>query len=60
MCILFKAKVKEIGRLKGRVKEVEEKCNSVLINLDSQDLSNTGPPNRQHTPADMRHPTHIQ
>jgi hypothetical protein len=25
----------------------------VLINLDPQDLANTGPPNRQHTPADM-------
>jgi hypothetical protein len=26
--------------------------------LDPQDLSNTGPPNRQHTIADMRFPTH--
>jgi hypothetical protein len=46
-------------------KEAEEKGDSVggpavLINLDPQDLSNTGPPNRQHIPADMRPPTHIQ
>jgi hypothetical protein len=35
---------------------------AVSINLDPipGDLSNTGPPNRQHTPADMRPPTHIQ
>jgi hypothetical protein len=33
---------------------------AVSINLDPQDLSNTGPPNRQHTPADRRPPTHIQ
>ena len=33
---------------------------AVSINLDPQDLSNAGPPNRQHTPADMRPPTHIQ
>jgi hypothetical protein len=49
----------------GKAKEAEEKGNplggpTVLINLDHQDLSNTGPPNRQHTPADMRPPTHIQ
>jgi hypothetical protein len=31
-----------------------------LINLDPQDLSNTEPPTRQHTPADMRPPTHIE
>jgi hypothetical protein len=31
---------------------------AVSINLDLQDLSNTGP-NRQHTPADWRLPTHI-
>jgi hypothetical protein len=30
------------------------------INLDPQSLSNTGPPTKQHTPADMRHLTHIQ
>ena len=33
---------------------------AVSINLDSRDLSSTGPPNRQQTPADMRLPTHIQ
>jgi hypothetical protein len=33
---------------------------AVSINLDPWDLSNTGPPTRQHTPADMRPPTHIQ
>jgi hypothetical protein len=42
----------------GRLKEAEEKGDSVrgpvvLVNLDPQDLSNTEPPNRQHTPADM-------
>jgi hypothetical protein len=46
-------------------KEAEEKGDpverpAVSINLDSSDLSNIGPPNRQHTPADMRPPTHIQ
>jgi hypothetical protein len=33
---------------------------AVSINLDPQNLSNTGPPNRQHAPGDMRPPTHIQ
>jgi hypothetical protein len=33
---------------------------AVSFNLDPRDLSNTGPPNRQHIPADMRPPTHIQ
>ena len=33
---------------------------SVSINVESQDLSDTGPPTRQHTSADMRPPTHIQ
>jgi hypothetical protein len=46
------------------LKEAEEKGNAVggpavSINLDPQDL-NTGTPNWQHTPADMRLPTHIQ
>ena len=31
---------------------------AVSINLDAQVLSNTGPPTRQHTPADMRPPAH--
>ena len=47
------------------LKEAEDKGDSVggpavLINLDLGYLSNTGPPNRQHTPAGMRPPTHIQ
>jgi hypothetical protein len=33
---------------------------AVSINLDPQDLSKTGPPTMQHTPADMRSSTHIQ
>jgi hypothetical protein len=49
----------------GEAKEAEEKGDpvggpAVSINLDPRDLSNTGPPNRQHTPDDMRPPTHIQ
>jgi hypothetical protein len=32
---------------------------ALSINLDPLDLSNTGPPNRQPTPAYMRPPTHI-
>ena len=47
------------------MKEAKEKGNpvggpAISINLDPRDLSNTGPPNRQHTPADMRPPTHLQ
>jgi hypothetical protein len=47
------------------LKEAKEKGNpaggpAVLINLDPQDLSDIGPPNRQHTPAYMRSPTLIQ
>jgi hypothetical protein len=33
---------------------------AVSINLDPWNLSDTGPPTRQHTPPDMRPPTHIQ
>jgi hypothetical protein len=33
---------------------------AVPINLDPRGFLNTGPSNRQHTPADMRLPTHIQ
>jgi hypothetical protein len=33
---------------------------AVSINLDTQDLANTGPPGRQHTPANMKPSTHIQ
>ena len=47
----------------GKAEEAEEKGDplggpAVSINLDPRDLSNTGPPNRQHTLADMR-PQHI-
>jgi hypothetical protein len=49
----------------GKAEKAEEKGNpvggpAVSINLDPRDLSNTGPPNRQHTPADMRPPKHKQ
>jgi hypothetical protein len=33
---------------------------SVPINLDPRDFSDTGPPTRQRTAADMRSPAHIQ
>ena len=33
---------------------------AVSTDLDPQDLSDTEPPTRQHTPADIRPPTHIQ
>jgi hypothetical protein len=33
---------------------------TVLTNLDPWDLSETGPPTRQHTPSEIRPPTHIQ
>jgi hypothetical protein len=33
---------------------------AVSINLDPCDLKNTGQPNRQHAPPDMRPPTHTQ
>ena len=47
------------------MEETEEKGNlvggpAVSINLDPRDLSDTGPKTRQHTPPDMRPPTHIQ
>ena len=47
------------------LKEAEEEGDSigrpaVSTNLDPQDLSDTEPPTRQHTPADMRQSTHIQ
>jgi hypothetical protein len=46
------------------MEEAEEEGDSVggpavSINLDPRHLSNTGPPNRQHTPADRSPPTHI-
>jgi hypothetical protein len=45
----------------GRPKEAEKRGEpvggpAVSITLDPRDLSNTGPPNRQHIPADMRPP----
>jgi hypothetical protein len=48
-----------------KLEKVEEEGNpvgrrAVSTNLDPQDLSDTGPPTRQHTPADLRPPTHIQ
>jgi hypothetical protein len=54
-----------VVELEKAEKEAEEKGDpvgrpAVSINLDSQDLSNTGQSNRCHTPADMRPPTHIQ
>jgi hypothetical protein len=47
------------------LKEAKEKGDpvggpAVLINLDPRGISDTGPPNRQHTPTDMRPSTHIQ
>jgi hypothetical protein len=33
---------------------------AVSTDMDLRDLSDTEPPNRQHTPADMRPLTHIQ
>jgi hypothetical protein len=49
----------------GKLEEAEEEGNPVggpvvSINLDSQDLSDSRPATRQHIPADMRPPTHIQ
>jgi hypothetical protein len=49
-----------------RLREAEEEEGNpvggpaVSIDLDPRDLSNTGPPNRQNRPADMRSPTLIQ
>jgi hypothetical protein len=45
----------------GSLKEAEEKGDSVRgpavsINMDPQDLSNNEPPNRKHSPADIRAP----
>jgi hypothetical protein len=52
------------GWIRESLEEAEQKGKHlerpvVSINLDPQDLSNSWPPNRQHTPADMRPPTHI-
>jgi hypothetical protein len=53
------------GWIRGKVEEAEAEGNpvtapAVSINLDPQYLSNTWLPTRQHTPADMRPPKHIQ
>jgi hypothetical protein len=53
------------GWMRENLEEAEEEGNpvggpEVLINLEPWDLSNTVPPNRQHTQADRRAPTHIQ
>jgi hypothetical protein len=42
------------------LKEAEEEGNPVRGPAVSVNLSNTRPPNSQHTPADMRPPTHTQ
>jgi hypothetical protein len=52
------------GWTRRKVEEAEEEGNPVgepalSINLDSWDLSDTGPPTRQHTLADMRSLAHI-
>jgi hypothetical protein len=49
----------------GRLKETDKKGDPVggpafSINLDPLDLSNTGTPNSQYTPAYRRPPKHIQ
>jgi hypothetical protein len=51
------------GWIREKLQETEEEGNpvggpAVTINLDPWDLSDTGPPARQHTPAEMRSPTH--
>ena len=40
--------------------ELKEEDQQSQITWNSQDLSDTEPPTRQHTPADMKPPTHIQ
>jgi hypothetical protein len=51
------------GSIRERLEEAEEELPvgrpAVSINLDPQDLSNTGSPTWQHKPADTRSPTHI-
>jgi hypothetical protein len=53
------------GWIRERLKEAKESDPTVggwavSIDLDFWDLSNTGAPTRQQTPADMRPPTYIQ
>jgi hypothetical protein len=51
--------VVELGKDWKNLEEAEKEGDpvegpAISINLDSRDLSNTGPPTRQHAPADMR------
>jgi hypothetical protein len=47
--------------IKGKAKEgIPAEGPAISINLDPQDLSDTGSSIRQHIPAYMRPPTHIQ
>ena len=51
--------------IRKKLEEAEEEgepvgLSAVSIHLDPRDLSDIGTPTRQHTPADMRPPTHIQ
>jgi hypothetical protein len=53
------------GWIRERLEEAQKKGDpvrrpAVSINLDPWDLLNTGLPHRQHVPADMRPPTHIE
>jgi hypothetical protein len=51
------------GWIRRKLEEDEKEGNPVggqvvIINLDPRDLSDTGPPNSQHIPAEMR-PQHV-
>ena len=53
------------GWIREKLKDAEEQSDpvagpAVSSNLGIWDLADTGPPTRQHTPADKRTPTHIQ
>ena len=53
------------GLIREKLEEDEEEGDpigrpAISTNLDPQDLSDTEPPTKQHTPADMRPTTHIQ
>jgi hypothetical protein len=53
------------GKIRERLKEAEYMGHpvgglAVSINLALLELSNIGPSTRQHTPADMMTPIHIQ
>jgi hypothetical protein len=56
---------KLVNPVEGNKLEEDEEGDSIerpaiSSNLDPQDCSDTEPPTRQHTPSDMRPPTHIQ